>query len=147
MAQTPHKFTVERLHHYNCGSCSGWWAIGDAPKRKLMYCPHCGYRAGLVELDTPAPKLVAETERKLDEPLDSDGYKALVGKRMRHHLKEDRGLDLDDPNLVVESFVHDTSLGNDISTLIFEFGGQKFRYSGVERVGFFHLNRITLDNL
>ena len=38
-----HGFTVEVLRHYNCGSCSKWWSIGDhqAPGA-VLHCPHCG---------------------------------------------------------------------------------------------------------
>ncbi|MEX0931188.1 MAG: hypothetical protein WDZ88_00395 [Candidatus Paceibacterota bacterium] len=32
----------EVLSHFRCGECAGWWSIGDAPKRKLWFCPWCG---------------------------------------------------------------------------------------------------------
>jgi hypothetical protein len=37
------KKSTEILIHFNCGFCSKWWSIGDAPKTKLVwYCPWCG---------------------------------------------------------------------------------------------------------
>lgn len=36
--------SLERLSHFNCGSCKGWWSIGDwvQPARTHLYCPWCG---------------------------------------------------------------------------------------------------------
>ena len=37
------KMSEEKLRHFNCGKCSGWWTIGD-PKatQKVWWCPWCG---------------------------------------------------------------------------------------------------------
>jgi len=38
-----HRHVVEELHHFQCGECKKWWAIGDAPKAKNdWFCPWCG---------------------------------------------------------------------------------------------------------
>lgn len=42
MAETVHLQTTELLHHFNCGSCKGWWSIGDWVPIVNLYCPHCG---------------------------------------------------------------------------------------------------------
>ena len=34
--------SVERFSHFQCGSCKGWWGVGDAPKRKMWICTWCG---------------------------------------------------------------------------------------------------------
>ena len=39
----PHYYSVERLVHYQCARCQGWWSIGDGPTGKTLYCPWCGY--------------------------------------------------------------------------------------------------------
>ncbi|MCA0352473.1 MAG: hypothetical protein LCH85_10800 [Chloroflexi bacterium] len=36
------RFSIEQLHHFQCGACSGWWSIGDAPPRDHWFCPWCG---------------------------------------------------------------------------------------------------------
>lgn len=38
----PHRQSVERLSHFQCGSCQGWWSIADAPDNRTWYCPWCG---------------------------------------------------------------------------------------------------------
>lgn len=45
-----HKYSVERLYHFQCGRCAAWWTIGDWHMVKPMTsdnitCPHCGTRA------------------------------------------------------------------------------------------------------
>lgn len=41
--QTTPTRSVERLHHFRCGSCRMWWSIGDAPDDKhKWFCPWCG---------------------------------------------------------------------------------------------------------
>jgi hypothetical protein len=32
----------ERLVHFQCPICKGWWSIGDAPERAFWFCPWCG---------------------------------------------------------------------------------------------------------
>lgn len=46
--------SVERLTHFRCGSCRGWWSVGDAPKGCFWYCPWCGLRQS-VDGPEPAP--------------------------------------------------------------------------------------------
>lgn len=36
--------SIERLSHFQCAACNGWWSIGDAPKRVEWWCPWCGLR-------------------------------------------------------------------------------------------------------
>jgi len=39
------KMSEELLRHFNCGSCSGWWTIGDPRARqKEWFCPWCGLK-------------------------------------------------------------------------------------------------------
>jgi hypothetical protein len=40
----PGQSSVERLVHFQCGSCRGWWTIGDAPPGRDWHCPWCGAR-------------------------------------------------------------------------------------------------------
>lgn len=42
-------YSVERLVHFQCGSCKKWWSIGDAPDRDYWYCPWCGARQWVIE--------------------------------------------------------------------------------------------------
>ena len=44
----PHFYSIERLVHYQCSRCYGWWSIGDGPTGKALYCPWCGYQAKAV---------------------------------------------------------------------------------------------------
>lgn len=39
-----HKYTVEKLYHFQCGECNKWWSIGDHQliQSILITCPHCG---------------------------------------------------------------------------------------------------------
>lgn len=43
------KFSIERLIHFQCDSCSKWWSIGDAPidYKKEWYCPWCGIKQSI----------------------------------------------------------------------------------------------------
>jgi hypothetical protein len=34
----------ERLTHFRCSACKGWWSIGDAPEREAWFCPWCGLK-------------------------------------------------------------------------------------------------------
>lgn len=34
----------EKLSHFRCLSCKGWWTIGDAGNKKTWYCPWCGVK-------------------------------------------------------------------------------------------------------
>lgn len=44
-----HYYSIERLVHYQCGSCGGYWAKGDADTTREVCCPDCGTRAAAVE--------------------------------------------------------------------------------------------------
>jgi ubiquitin C-terminal hydrolase len=47
-------YSVEHLHHFNCGSCKRWWSIGDVPKgKKSWYCPWCGVLQKVAKNITP----------------------------------------------------------------------------------------------
>ena len=39
------RYSLERLYHFNCGECGGWWSIGDfhrlADWSGQLTCPHC----------------------------------------------------------------------------------------------------------
>lgn len=36
------KVSIERLWHFQCGNCQGWWTVGDyKPKLMMTTCPHC----------------------------------------------------------------------------------------------------------
>ncbi len=37
-------FSLEKLSHFRCASCSKWWSIGDAPARDEWFCPWCGLK-------------------------------------------------------------------------------------------------------
>lgn len=41
-------YSLEKLSHFLCGRCSGWWSIGDwqvrAKGRTNLYCPWCGVK-------------------------------------------------------------------------------------------------------
>jgi hypothetical protein len=39
--------SIERLYHFNCPDCQGWWTIGDLPKIEKMFCPYCGQDFGI----------------------------------------------------------------------------------------------------
>ncbi|MBM7843917.1 hypothetical protein [Herpetosiphon giganteus] len=52
-------FSIEQLHHFQCGACSGWWSIGDAPPRDHWYCPWCGTQ--LINAG-PLPPLAANVD-------------------------------------------------------------------------------------
>ncbi|MDE2038116.1 MAG: hypothetical protein KGI69_02775 [Patescibacteria group bacterium] len=41
--------SVERFVHFQCGSCKGWWGIGDAPKRAEWICPWCGLKQSFAD--------------------------------------------------------------------------------------------------
>lgn len=35
--------SLETLTHFQCGTCTKWWAIGDVlPNKHDWYCPWCG---------------------------------------------------------------------------------------------------------
>lgn len=58
--------SVERLTHFQCGACSGWWTIGDAPERDHWFCPWCG-----AKLEQPAaPEQNAERPDLTRPPFD-----------------------------------------------------------------------------
>jgi hypothetical protein len=40
---------IEHFNHFQCGSCKGWWGIGDAPKRALWHCPWCGVKQAFID--------------------------------------------------------------------------------------------------
>ena len=44
VTMAPLVISLERLHHFQCPSCKGWWSIGDAPQRAHWFCPWCGAR-------------------------------------------------------------------------------------------------------
>ncbi len=36
-------YSEERIGHFHCTVCNGWWSIGDPPKEKTeWFCPWCG---------------------------------------------------------------------------------------------------------
>jgi hypothetical protein len=37
-----HYFTVEKLYHFRCFECNGWWSIGDWKLLEKIICPLCG---------------------------------------------------------------------------------------------------------
>ena len=41
MSEQPHGYSVERLVHYQCARCGGWWSIGDGPTDRELGCPWC----------------------------------------------------------------------------------------------------------
>ena len=45
MKREPHFYSIEKLVHYQCSQCRGWWSIGDGPTGSALYCPWCGYQA------------------------------------------------------------------------------------------------------
>lgn len=34
--------SIEKLAHFQCPYCKGWWSVGDAPKREYWFCTWCG---------------------------------------------------------------------------------------------------------
>jgi hypothetical protein len=44
----------ERLVHFQCPRCEGWWSIGDAPDREFWFCPWCGERSLTKDGTVPA---------------------------------------------------------------------------------------------
>ena len=45
-----HKFSIEKLYHFNCGKCKRWWSIGDFDiNTKTLICPYvdCKHEARL----------------------------------------------------------------------------------------------------
>ncbi len=44
-------YSVEQLHHFNCGVCKKWWSIADIPKSKTktLFCPWCGIKQSMVK--------------------------------------------------------------------------------------------------
>jgi hypothetical protein len=36
-----HGYSVEKLYHFQCGHCSGWWSISDWKFKDDLCCPHC----------------------------------------------------------------------------------------------------------
>lgn len=37
-----HRYSVEKLFHFQCGFCNLWWSIGDWVMTQSIICPHCG---------------------------------------------------------------------------------------------------------
>jgi len=36
------RHSSQQISHFQCGKCSKWWSIGDAPTdRQKWYCPWC----------------------------------------------------------------------------------------------------------
>jgi len=52
-ASVSHKYTVEKLYHFQCESCDQWWTIGDWDKSPSyngkLNCPNCGASAQCVK--------------------------------------------------------------------------------------------------
>jgi DNA-directed RNA polymerase subunit RPC12/RpoP len=48
-----HRFSVEKLVHYLCVSCEAWWSIGDGPTEGELTCPKCGFKAEVVDPQSP----------------------------------------------------------------------------------------------
>ena len=49
-----HKFTMEKIYHFNCGECKNWWRHAtDMGYRhgQNMSCPHCGEKRGIVKMN------------------------------------------------------------------------------------------------
>lgn len=44
--RVPGGYSDERIRHFRCNSCNGWWSIGEPPDRdpdqELWHCPWCG---------------------------------------------------------------------------------------------------------
>jgi hypothetical protein len=43
-----HKYSIEKLYHFNCVSCNLWWTVSDIHiirKHKELSCPFCGHRS------------------------------------------------------------------------------------------------------
>ncbi len=41
--------SMEKLVHFQCGSCKKWWTIADAPTREEWYCPWCATKQSFVD--------------------------------------------------------------------------------------------------
>lgn len=50
----------ERLSHFRCGDCKGWWSIADAPIRERWFCPWCGTALADVVKEIKQEDLLAE---------------------------------------------------------------------------------------
>ena len=35
------KYSIEKLHHFQCQVCDEWFSIGDFKKRESLTCPYC----------------------------------------------------------------------------------------------------------
>ena len=48
-----HKYSVETLYHFSCGSCKSWWSIGDfnITRFKSLTCPYCGETEALEDIN------------------------------------------------------------------------------------------------
>jgi len=55
--------SIERLVHFQCGSCEKWWSIGDAPidTHSQWYCPWCGVKQPTEEIENE-PRTTERTE-------------------------------------------------------------------------------------
>lgn len=47
------RFSIEKLWHFKCPKCGGWFTIGDYQGKSGLYCPHCGYFSELLEWIPP----------------------------------------------------------------------------------------------
>jgi len=45
-----HDMSIERLYHFRCHHCQGWWTIADWQPVESVYCPHCGTNAKVKEI-------------------------------------------------------------------------------------------------
>ncbi|MGF0068419.1 hypothetical protein [Candidatus Spyradosoma sp. SGI.093] len=62
--------SIEKLSHFRCGRCGGWFSIGDAPEdRATWFCPWCGNRETHAKApDVPAPSPRAPVPEDLPKP-------------------------------------------------------------------------------
>lgn len=65
--------TVEKLVHFRCPKCQGWWTVGDAPidSKQDWYCPWCG--VAINEKDAMPPNgLPSEKMLSINKMLSGD---------------------------------------------------------------------------
>lgn len=47
--------SLERLYHFRCGNCDGWWSVADKTPQegRSVFCPHCGAANLVIVIDDP----------------------------------------------------------------------------------------------
>ena len=49
------KYSIEKLHHFQCQECDKWFSIGDFKKRESLTCPYCDKKQ-IIYKDNTVPK-------------------------------------------------------------------------------------------